>query len=166
MREKIERILFWLTIVVSALSVLFIVTTYFGWYIPSSSISIFLGIVALSIYLNFVLQKSSNKKREILLLFVLSLYVNILISGTIYSIWSSEQIFTKQGITKMSIFVIFILSVALITSYIRAKVNYKQVRGNQRHSEAWRISNKELKDMKESKDIYINLGLYHEKEID
>ena len=142
MREKIERVIFWLTIIVSVLSVIFIITTYFGWYVPSSSIPIFLGIIALSIYLNFMLQKGSDKKKEILLLFVISQYVNILISGIIYNLWSSDQIFTKQGITQMSIFVLLVLSIALLLSYVRAKINYKQVRGNQRHSEAWRISKK------------------------
>lgn len=166
LRERIDKFVLWMTIITSVLSVLFLVTTYLGWFVPSPSIVMFFGIISLALYVSSILDKNSSRKKEVLLLFVISLYINIFISGTIYRAWTSETIFTKEGITQMSVFLLLVLSIALIVAYIRAKVNYKQVRGNQRHNNMWRISKKEYQKMKESDDIYINLGIYHQPDKD
>lgn len=164
MNEAMKKIQLWGTIGTSIIGAVLLLTSYFDWFVPSPTFSIILGIIAFGLYANHVLQRDGDRKKEVFLLFIISIYINLFISGSIYNLWTSEAIFTKQGITQMSIFVFLILSIAMIISYVRAKMNYKKVRGNQRHSEAWQITKKELKEMKASDDIYINLGLYQQKE--
>lgn len=166
MNESMKKIQFWGTTATGVIGFVLLLTSYFAWFVPSPTISIIVGVLSLTLYGSHLLQREGNKKKEVIHLFIISLYLNLVISSTIYNLWSYETIFTKQGITQLSIFVFLILGIALIISYVRAKVNYKQVRGNQRHSEAWQITKKELKNMKESEDIYINLGVYQEKEED
>lgn len=166
MREKSLKVQNWLSAIVFLGGLALIFTTYKGIFIPSPWLSLNLGLLALGLYGIHMYRKEPNKKKEILLLFTVSVYANLIISAFIYSIWSFEKIFTKQGITQMSIFVFMVLSIYLCVAYIRARITYKQVKGNQRHNEAWHVSKKEVERMKNSDDIYINLGVYYEKNVD
>lgn len=160
MREKSVKIQNWLTLLLVVAGTGLIATAYMDWYVPSPLLSFNLGLLSFGLFGIQLLRKDHNRKKEFMLLSAGLLYLNLLISGFVYRIWKYETIFTKQGITKMFIFVLLILSIYLIVAYIRAKITYKQVKGNQRHSEAWHVTKKELKKMEESDDIYIQLGIY------
>lgn len=162
MKETSVKIQRWLYVILLLVGLTLIVTTYKGWYVASPFLSFNLGLLSVGLYGIHMFQKEGNRKKEVLLLFITSLYVNLIISAFIYKIWSYDTIFTKQGITQMSIFVFALLSIYLIIAYVRARITYKQVKGNQRHNEAWHVSKKDMERMEKSEDIYINLGTYHE----
>lgn len=162
MAEKSRKIQNWLSIILIAVAVVLLITTYKAWFVPSPLISFNLALLTLGLFGLHVYRKEGNRKKEVLLLLATLSYVNLIISGFIYSIWSYEAIFTKKGITQMSIFVFLLVSLYLTIAYVRARITYKQVKGNQRHNEAWHVSKKDLQRMQNSDDIYINLGLYHE----
>lgn len=160
MREISEKIQKWLSVFLLLAGVVFIITAYLDWFVPSPFLSFNLGLLTLGLFIIHMIRREDNRKKEVMLISTILLYLNLMISGFIYKIWSFEAIFTKQGITKMFIFVLLIISIYLVIAYVRAKINYKQVKGNQRHSEAWHVTKKELKEMQESDDIYIQLGIY------
>lgn len=162
LREKSILVQIWLSVILLILGIILIVTTYQDIFVPSPTLSFNLGLLSIALFGLQVLRKEGNRKKEVMLLSTVAIYINLLISGFIYKIWSFETIFTKQGITKMMMFILLVLSVYLIVAYVRAKITYKQVKGNQRHNESWRVSKTDIKRMKKSDDIYISLGIYHE----
>lgn len=162
MKEKSIKIQFWLSVILLIVGLGLLLSAYMGWYIPSPYLSFNLTLLSAGLFGIHVLRKDTDRKKEVMLLLTITLYINLIISSFIYKIWSYETVFTKQGITKMSIFIFLILGIYLTIAYVRARITYKQVKGNQRHNEAWHVSKKDIEEMEKSPDIYINLGIYHE----
>ncbi|WP_277679942.1 hypothetical protein [Gracilibacillus dipsosauri] len=162
MREKSLKIQKWLIIILTVLAAVLLITTWQGWFLVSPLIYFNLALLSLGLYGIHMYQKEGNKNKEVYLLSITAIYINLAISTFIHNIWSTEKIFTQQGITKLSIFVFLAMSVYLAIAYIRARITYKQVKGNQRHNETWHVTKKEIEEMEKSPDIYINLGKYHE----
>ena len=162
MREKSLKIQKWLIIILTVLAAVLLITTWQGWFLVSPLIHFNLALLSLGLYGIHMYQKEGNKNKEVYLLSITAIYINLAISTFIHNIWSTEKIFTQQGITKLSIFVFLAMSVYLAIAYIRARSTYKQVKGNQRHNETWHVTKKEIEEMEKSPDIYINLGKYHE----
>lgn len=153
----------WTSAVLFIGGVILVVTTYKGWFVPSPLMAFNLGLLSLGLLTFQIIRKGGNRKKEAWLLFTTTLYINLFISSIIYKIWPYEKVFTKIGITQMTMFVLFILGIYLNIAYIRAKITYKRVKGNQRSNQSWHVTKSELKRMRESDDIYLNLGIYAEE---
>lgn len=163
MKETSFKIQNWASIILFILCVAMLLATYFDVFIPSPLFSFNLALLSIGLFAVYLYRKEGNKKREVILLFTTLSYVNLMISGFLYKIWTYEAILTKLGFTRLSIILFLLVSVYLSLAFIRARITYKQVKGgNQRHNQMWKVSKKELKRMKKSQDIYINLGQYYE----
>ncbi|GAE93061.1 hypothetical protein JCM21714_2097 [Gracilibacillus boraciitolerans JCM 21714] len=77
-------------------------------------------------------------------------------------IWKWEAIFTNVTMTKITLAMMMLLTIYGVMAYVRAKISYKKVRGNQRHNKTWRVGRKEADQLMKSDEIYIKLGEYYE----
>lgn len=165
-KETMLKVHFWLSIILFLVIAALLLSAYKNWFFVSPLLTFNLGILAIGLYAVHMVVKEGNKLKEVFLLFTLSLCATLFISTLLHDIWVYENILTKLELTRITIILLLILGIYLTIAYIRARITYKQVKGNQRHSEAWHVSKKDLKKMEQSKDIYINLGIYHEAKED
>lgn len=162
MRKRSLLIQNWIAGLLGVTAIVFVIALWQEWFLVSPLIHFNLGLLSLGLFGIHVYNKETNRVKEVYLLLLVALYINLIISTFIYNIWSYETMFTKQGITQMSLFVFFALSIYLTIAYVRARITYKRVKGNQRHNETWKVTKKEVEEMEKSPDIYINLGTYYE----
>lgn len=134
------------------------ISVYNAWLIPSSFICFIFAMVSLGLYAVHVLQQQVNRVKEISLLFSLATFVNLLISTFVYKLWKWEAIFNKQGITNMLLIILLLTTIYLIVAYVRAKISYKKVKGNQRDNDKWRVTNRKKEELEKSKEVYLTLG--------
>lgn len=139
------------------------ITVYKDWFIPSPFTCFVLVMSSLGLYAVHVLQQQLNRVKEISLLFSIGTFINLLISVFVYNIWKWETVFTKQGMSKMFLFVLLLTTIYLIVAYVRAKISYKKVKGNQRDNNKWRVSNRKKEELEKSKEIYLTLGTVYER---
>jgi carbon starvation protein CstA len=140
----------------------FLVSTYKEWFLPSPFTSFILGMMSLALYIVHILQKQVNRTKEITLISLIFVYVNLCISAYIYEVWKYEAIFNKAEMMKVFLILFLVISIYLVFAYVRVKISYKKVKGNQKHNETWKISKKKQKTLEQSDEIYISLGAAYE----
>ncbi|MBA2176815.1 hypothetical protein H0266_18205 [Halobacillus locisalis] len=152
----------WMIAAVTFLSALFFVTIYADWFYPP--VQVVLTIFALSgiMYGIVQYQKGGNKKELILLSNTLA-QAMVWVSTYSYHYWEWESIITNRGMSLVVLTTLIPLAVYIVVGYVRLKVNYKSVRGNQRHSQQWKVTKGEKKKLENSKDIFVELGEFYEK---
>ncbi len=152
-----------LSVLLFAGSIIFYILAYVGKLVISPMWALNLIILTIGLFVLHWLRKEGKKIWEVFYFFSILNYFMLMIASFIYQVWTFEKIFTKLGITKLSLFLFFLVTIYLTIVYARVKTNYKTVKGNQRHNTTWRVNRKELKRIMDSDDIYINLGTYHER---
>lgn len=163
MKESSLKVQTWLTWILLIVGISFLITTYYDLYVPNAFTTFCLEVFVIGMLVVHNIQQNGNRVKEAALVFINTLYINLLLSGVVYRLWKWETILTQQGITRMSLVFLLILGIYVVIAYVRVKISYKKVKGNQRHNKSWRVSRKKEKVLTNSEDIYINLGVYQEK---
>lgn len=156
------KIQYYLMVVLSVIVIGLLVTVYKFWFIPSPFMCFIFGIVSLALYVVHVLQQQTSRKKEITLISLILIYINLLISVFIYQVWKWEAIFTRFQMTKMFMILFLFVSFYLVIAYFRAKVSYKKVKGNQKHNNKWSMSKKKKDQFDQTNEVYIKLGEIYE----
>ncbi|MEC1158691.1 hypothetical protein [Cytobacillus horneckiae] len=157
-----EKVQFYLSAILTLTAITLLVTTFNGLFVPSPFMGFILTILSLGLYTVHVLQKQTNKFKEVLLVALSLLFPVLIISSLIYKVWVWEAFFTKHGITQLTLSSFIVLAAYLCMAYVRAKVSYKRVKGNQKHNTKWRLNKKKVKEIEDSEQIYLKLGTVYE----
>ncbi|WP_047980664.1 hypothetical protein [Ornithinibacillus contaminans] len=136
---------------------------YKEWYIPSPFVCFIFGLISTALYVVHIAQQQYNRVKEISILFSIGLFANLFLSILIYGIWEWEVIFSKQSLFRFLMFLFLLTTVYLIVAYIRAKISYKKVKGNQRENNKWRVSNRRKEELESTDEVYLTLGTVYEK---
>lgn len=164
LREKSILIQNVLSVLTVAGSVILYILAYANILIIHPIVAFNLMILTLGLFVLFKLRKEENRIWESLYIFSLLNYLMLMVASGIYQIWSFHQIIDKHGIIKLSLVLFFAVTLYLTIAYMRLKKNYKTVKGNQRHTVKWRVNKKNLQEMMNSDQVYINLGIYRKSE--
>ena len=148
--------------VLSVIGLGFLASVYKELYIPSPFMCFILGMLSLALYIVHVLQQQVNRKKEIALISLVLVYINLFFSAFIYEIWKYEAIFTNAEMTRLFLVLFSLLSIYGVFAYVRVKISYKRVKGNQKHNTKWKISKRKQETLHQSDDIYISLGVAYE----
>lgn len=152
----------WMIAAVTFLSALFIIMIYAGWFYPP--VQVVLGIFALSgIMYGMVQFSKGGSKKEITMLSNTLAQAMIWVSTYSYYHWEWESIITNRGMSLVVLTTLAPLAIYVVVGYVRLKGNYKSVRGNQRHSQQWKVTKGEKKKLEDSNEVYVELGEFYEK---
>ncbi|WP_394237458.1 hypothetical protein [Niallia oryzisoli] len=156
------RIQYILMIPLTLASLMFLVSVYQNWFIPTKFTLFILMMMTAGLFAVHIGQKQYKKLKEMMLLSTVAIYLVLIVSVTIHDSWKWNLIFDKQEITKLSLIMFSVLALYSIVIYIRAEASYKKVKGNQQHNTKWRVSEREKRRLNESDDIYLILGKIYE----
>lgn len=135
---------------------------YQGWYVPSPFVLIIFGLTTALLYAIHVVMVQGNRNKEVVIVSTLAIYLAMLLTSGIHHIWQWTFI-SQENITKMGLAIFLLGGAYLVLAYVRVKITYKRVKGNQPHSQKWRVSPKREKELQNSEDVYINIGQFVEK---
>lgn len=156
---RIQYILM-IPLTLAALTLLF--SVYQNWFIPTKFTLFMLLLLTAGLFTVHVAQQQHTKLKETTLISTVATYLVLIVSISIRDIWKWERIFDKQGMTKLSLSMFSLLAFYGIFVYFRTKKSHKRVKGIQQHNTKWRVSEREMKKLKESDDIYLVLGKVYE----
>lgn len=107
-----------------------------GDYIPSPKLILLTGAaLTIGYYVTAFATKRNSRKLQRLLVFSLTIYVAMLLSSYLHSVWTFDKIFSAEMIMKAILFMLLLVGVYGNFIYIRAETSYKKKRGNQRIKE-------------------------------
>lgn len=142
----------------------FLLSSVLGWFVPPAFLSFLFILLSASLFILNTRVDEPNQKKEMTMLFVVGAHVILLFAGLIKVMWKSES----MPVQDMILLVVVCLAMIVfygIFAYFRAKSNYKKVRGNQKHSAKWRISQREREQMElDEKNVFFSLGFEYESE--
>lgn len=142
----------------------FLVSSVLGWFVPPAFLSFLMIVLSASLFILHTRVDEPNQKKEMAMLFVVGAHVILLFASLIKVTWKSES----MPVQDMILLVVVCLAMIVfygIFAYFRAKSNYKKVRGNQKHSAKWRISQREREQMElDEKNVFFSLGFEYESE--
>lgn len=156
---RIQYILM-IPLTLAALTLLF--SVYENWFIPTKFTLFMLLMMTAGLFTIHVAQQQHTKLKEMTLISTVAMYLVLIVSISIRDIWKWESIFDKQEMTKLSLSMFSLLAFYGIFVYFRTKKSHKRVKGNQQHNTKWRVSEREMRKLKESDDIYLVLGRIYE----
>ena len=132
--------------------------------VNKKALQVLMIVLSASLFILHTRVDEPNQKKEMVMLFVVGAHVILLFAGLIKITWKSEA----MPVQDMILLVVVCLAMIVfygIFAYFRAKSNYKKVRGNQKHSAKWRISQREREQMElDEKNVFFSLGFEYESE--
>lgn len=142
----------------------FLLSSVLGWFVPPAFVSFLFILLSASLFVLNTRVDEQNQRKEMAMLFVVGAHVILLFAGLIKVTWNSEA----MPVQDMIIIVVVCLAIIVfygIFAYFRAKSNYKKVRGYQKYSAKWRISQREREQMElDEKNVFFSLGYEYESE--
>lgn len=101
--------------------------------VPEPIEILFIGLIGSFLYYGYrMLTEERHKRADQLMIFVLSCNLALFLSSVLYSVWTFDKMFSALALTKVILFLLFLLVVYANALYIRAVTSYKKKRGNQR----------------------------------
>lgn len=151
---------------VCGMSVMFF---YNGTFIANPQLYLILSFsVFISHNIIKVLKGERNKRIDRLVYLTMTVFISLFLSGLIYKSWTSERFISAKLLSNSILSILIFGGTYLNFMFMRAEDSYKKKRGNQRIKEQPQESIfekwKDKRKSKDSKEIYITLGVSAENE--
>lgn len=146
-------------------AIAFMVSAFFGWFTPPLFVCFVFAVITATVFAIYTRLDELERKVEMEYLAITGAHLSLMVVAAFEDIYTWEGVISKPTFMKLLILLLVVMVTYAITAYFRAKSNYRKVRGNQKHSNKWRVSKKEKQAMEEDAQVvFFTLGMEYEKE--